>query len=95
MSLSESDLRAELENFLNNWLQSYLSEVLGDLLNLTTRKIDSQYLRALAFQLYEKNGLVKRNEANQIVKLITNNDRKKLWGMGIKIGRYHIYLPKC
>ena len=57
-------------------------------------KIDSQYLRALAFQLYEKNGLVKRNEANQIVKLITNNDRKKLWGMGIKIGRYHIYLPK-
>ena len=90
----ESDLRAELENFLNNWLQSYLSEVLGDLLNLTTRKIDSQYLRALAFQLYEKNGLVKRNEANQIVKLITNNDRKKLWGMGIKIGRYHIYLPK-
>ena len=90
----ESDLRAELENFLNNWLQTYLNEVLGDLLNLTTRKIDSQYLRALAFQLYEKNGLVKRNEADQIVKLITNNDRKKLWGMGIKIGRYHIYLPK-
>ena len=91
----ESDLRAELENFLNNWLQSYLSEVLGDLLNLTTRKIDSQYLRALAFQLYEKNGLVKRNEANQIVKLITNNDRKKLWGMGIKIGDIIFIYQKC
>ena len=64
------------------------------MLGLTTRKIDSQYLRALAFQLYEKNGLIKRSDANEIVKLITSEDRKKLWGMGIKMGRYHIYLPK-
>ena len=30
----------------------------------------------------------------KIVKLIPTEERKKLWGMGIKIGRYHIYLPK-
>tara|TARA_B100000963_G_scaffold139251_1_gene121296 strand:+ start:2528 stop:4993 length:2466 start_codon:yes stop_codon:yes gene_type:complete len=90
----ESDLKSELEIFLNNWLKSHLNEILGDLLGLTTRKIDSQYLRALAFQLYEKNGLIKRSDANEIVKLITSEDRKKLWGMGIKMGRYHIYLPK-
>ena len=46
------------------------------------------------FQLYEKNGVVKRNEVDKIVKSIPANERKKLWGMGIKIGRYHIYLPK-
>ena len=30
----------------------------------------------------------------KIVKMIPTEERKKLWGMGIKIGRYHIYLPK-
>ena len=27
-------------------------------------------------------------------KINTNKGEEKLWGMGIKIGRYHIYLPK-
>ena len=46
------------------------------------------------FQLYENNGVIKRNDVDQIVKSIPADERKKLWGMGIKIGRYHIYLPK-
>ena len=33
-------------------------------------------------------------EVDKIVKSIPTEERKKLWGMGIKIGRYHIYLPK-
>jgi ATP-dependent RNA helicase SUPV3L1/SUV3 len=48
----------------------------------------------LIFQLYEKNGVIKRSEIDNIVKLIPAEERKKLWGMGIKIGRYHVYLPK-
>ena len=44
--------------------------------------------------MYEKNGVIKRSEIDNIVKLIPTEERKKLWGMGIKIGRYHIYLPK-
>ena len=51
-------------------------------------------MRGLVFQLYEKNGVIKRNEIDNIVKSIPSEERKKLWGMGIKIGRYHIYLPK-
>jgi ATP-dependent RNA helicase SUPV3L1/SUV3 len=46
------------------------------------------------FQLYENNGVVKRSDVNEIVKSVPSEERKKLWGMGIKIGRYHIYLPK-
>ena len=30
----------------------------------------------------------------KLLNLIPAEERKKLWGMGIKIGRYHIYLPK-
>ncbi len=90
----ELESKIKLEEFLRKWFNSYLNEILGDLINLTKKKINNQYLRALVFQLYEKNGVIKRNEIDSIVKLIPADERKKLWGMGVKIGRYHVYLPK-
>ena len=92
-SLSE-DSKLKLSIFLNKWLKNYIDKVLGDLIKLTKHKITNQYLRGLVFQLYENNGVIKRTEVDKIVKLIPTEERKKLWGMGIKIGRYHIYLPK-
>jgi ATP-dependent RNA helicase SUPV3L1/SUV3 len=86
--------KKELEKFLKRWVILHISEVLGDLINLTKIKIENQYLRALAYQLYESNGVLKRKNVDQIVKLISKEERKKLWNMGIKIGRYHIFLPK-
>jgi ATP-dependent RNA helicase SUPV3L1/SUV3 len=86
--------KTRLINYLNKWLRNYTNEVLGDLIKLTKHEIKNQYLRGLVFQLYENNGVVKRDEVNEIVKSIPVEERKKLWGMGIKIGRYHIYLPK-
>ena len=79
---------------MKKWLDNYVVETLGDLINLTKQKTDNQYLRALVFQLYEKNGVLIRSEVNNIVKLIPKEERKKLWSMGIKIGRYHVYLPR-
>ena len=89
-----NESKIKLIKFLEKWLNNYINEVLGDLINLTKHKISNQYLRGLVFQLYENNGVIKRNEIDKIVKLIPIEERKKLWGMGIKIGRYHIYLPK-
>ena len=86
--------KKELEQFLKSWIDLHINEVLGDLINLTKIKIENQYLRALAFQLYENNGVLKRKSVDDIVKLISKEERKKLWNMGIKIGRYHIFLPK-
>ena len=86
--------KSELEVFVKNWLYQYINENLGDLINLTKVKIENQYLRALAFQLYENNGVLKRKNIDEIIKLISKEERKKLWSMGIKIGRYHIFLPK-
>ncbi len=90
----EEETKFKLEKFLKQWFESYINEILGDLINLTKKKIENQYLRALVFQLFEKNGVIKRSEIENIVKLIPAEERKKLWGMGIKIGRYHVYLPK-
>ena len=88
------DSKSKLSLFLNKWLTSYINEVLGDLIKLTKHQINNQYLRGLIYQLYENNGVIKRSEVDKIVKSIPPEERKKLWGLGIKIGRYHIYLPK-
>ena len=90
----ELETKLKLEEFLKKWFNRYINTVLDDLINLTKQKIENQYLRALVFQLYEKNGVIKRTEIDNIVKLIPGEERKKLWSMGIKIGRYHVYLPK-
>ena len=86
--------KTKLVLYLNKWLSDYINEILGDLIKLTKHEITNQYLRGLVFQLYENNGVIKRDEVDKIVKSIPQEERKKLWGMGIKIGRYHIYLPK-
>ena len=92
-SLDENS-KLKLIAYLNKWLSKYKNDLLGDLIKLTKYKISNQYLRGLLFQLYENNGVIKRESIEKIVKLIPAEERKKLWGMGIKIGRYHIYLPK-
>ena len=85
--------KSELEVFVKNWLYEYINENLGDLINLTKIKIENQYLRALAFQLYENNGVLKRKNIDEIIKLISKEERKKLWSMGIKIGRRMFLQP--
>ena len=92
-SLSKES-KSDLELFLKNWLSQYINDELKDLLNLRKIKIENQYLRALVFQIYESNGIIKRKQIEHIVKLVSKEERKKLWGMGIKIGKYHIYLPR-
>ena len=71
--------KKKLITYLNKWLNSHIYEVLGDLIKLTKHKIENQYLRGLVFQLYENNGVVKRNEVDRIVKSIPSEERKKLW----------------
>ena len=87
-------IKIELENFIKVWLFNNINETLADLINLTKVKIENQYLRALSFQLYENNGVLKRKNIDEVIKLISKEERRKLWDMGIKIGRYHVFLPK-
>ena len=84
----------ELEQCVKNWIASHVNEVLGDLINLTKIKIEDQYLRALAYRLYEDNGVLKRKKIEEVINLVSKEERKKLWSMGVKIGRYHVFLPK-
>ena len=86
--------RSKLENFLKNWMDKFIKETLHDLLNLKLEPDKNKYIRALMFQLFENNGVLKRETVSDIVTAIKKDERKKIWELGIKIGRYHIYLPK-
>ena len=86
--------KLKLEIFLKNWITNHIEEVLGDLLNLNEENVKNKYIRALMFQLFENNGVIKREIVKEIVSSIKAEERKKIWDLGIKIGRYHIYLPK-
>ena len=86
--------KLKLEIFLKNWITNHIKEVLGDLLNLNNENVKNKYIRALMFQLFENNGVIKREIVKEIVSSIKSEERKKIWDLGIKIGRYHIYLPK-
>ncbi len=86
--------KSKLETFLKSWVDDYIKEILGDLLSLNKEYAKNKYIRALMFRLFENNGVLKRELVDEIVKSIKLDERKKIWELGIKIGRYHIYLPK-
>ena len=86
--------KLKLEIFLKNWIAIHIKEMLGDLLNLNEENVKNKYIRALIFQLFENNGVIKREIVKEIVSSIKVEERKKIWDLGIKIGRYHVYLPK-
>ena len=88
------EVKEELLHFLSDWLSGYISEELNDLINLIKLDNKNKYLRALSFQLYESNGILKRINVEDIVKAISKDERKQFKSLGIKIGRYHIFLPK-
>ncbi len=87
---SKKKLKINLESKLTKLIKTDLS----DLVNLSETKFKNSYVRALCYQLFENNGIMKRENINQIVKNISKEDRVNLKKAGIKIGRYHIYLPK-
>jgi len=90
----EINAKENLSSFLNTWINNLISEQLHDLINLTKLENKNQYLRALAFQLYEGNGVLKRSDVKDIINSISKDERKQFFKLGIKIGRYHIFLPK-
>ena len=49
-------------------------------------------IKALAYQLYENNGVLKRDQVSEYVKELGQNERKILRDLGVKFGRYHVFL---
>ena len=86
--------KEKLKENLEKKLKKLVTNELSDLVNLSEVKFKNSYVRALCYQLFENNGVLKREAVNQIVKNIPKEERIVLRKAGIKIGRYHIFLPK-
>ena len=90
----DEESKEKLHINLQKKLYSLISSELSDLVNLSESKFKNNYVRALSYQLYEKNGVMKRDSVHQMIKNISKEDRLNLRKAGIKIGRYHIFLPR-
>ncbi len=90
----EIDERKRLQNYLSKWIKEKINDVLKSLIDLKNLKETNSSIRALAFQLYENNGVLKRDNVSNYLKKMDQNERKILRNLGVKFGRYHIFLFK-
>ena len=84
----------KLSDFLEKWLLDKINNELKSLMDLKYLKQKNPHIRALAYHLYENNGVVKRENVTDSLKKINQEDRKILRDLGVKFGRYHIFLFK-
>jgi ATP-dependent RNA helicase SUPV3L1/SUV3 len=90
----EQDQRQKLSSFIKKWLKNKIDTVLQSLIDLKNLKDKHSSIKALAYQLYENNGVLKRENVSEYLKNLEQNERKILRDLGVKFGRYHVFLHK-
>ena len=84
--------KQKLSDFINKWIQDKINLVLKSLVDLKNIKDKNSSIKALAYQLYENNGVLKREQVSDYLKSLGQNERKILRELGVKFGRYHVFL---
>ena len=90
----DEESKEKLKINLEQKLSQLITTELQDLVNLSKANFNNNYARALCYQLFENNGVIKREIVNEMTKNILKEDRLNLRKAGVKIGRYHIFLPR-
>ena len=90
----ETSDQLQLSNYLMNWLNNKIKDDLKSLIDLKQIKINNPSIRALAYQLYESNGVIKREHVSNFLNKLGQEERRVLRELGVKFGRYHIFLYK-
>ena len=90
----EQNQRQQLTNFLIKWLKDKINLTLKSLIDLKFLEDKNSSIKALAYQLYENNGVIKRKQVAEYLKTLGQNERKTLRDLGVKFGRYHVFLHK-
>jgi len=84
--------KQKLSDFIYKWLHNKINTVLKNLIDLKNLKEKNSSIKALAYQLYENNGVLKRDQVTEYLAILDQNERKILREMGVKFGRYHVFL---
>jgi ATP-dependent RNA helicase SUPV3L1/SUV3 len=88
----ENDDKQKLSEFIEKWIKEKINLVLKSLIDLKNLKESNSSIKALAYQLYENNGVIKREIVIEYLKKLGQDDRKILRDLGVKFGRYHVFL---
>ena len=88
----EKDQNQKLTDFIYKWLHNKINTILKSLIDLKNLKEKNSSIKALAYQLYENNGVLKREQVSEYLKTLGQNERKILRELGVKFGRYHVFL---
>ena len=86
--------KQKLSNFIEKWIKEKINFVLKSLFDLKNLKESNSSIKALAYQLYENNGVIKRENVTDYLKNLEQEERKILRDLGVKFGRYHVFLFK-
>jgi len=90
--IADQNTKQKLNDYINKWIQEKINNVLKSLVNLKNIKENNSSIKALAYQLYENNGVLKREQVAEYLKNLEQNERKILRELGVKFGRYHVFL---
>ena len=90
----EYDEKLKLNTYLQKWINEKIKIELKSLIDLKNIKESNPELRALSYHLYENNGVVKRENVSNYLNKLDQDQRGKLRRIGVKFGRYHIFLFK-
>ena len=74
----EHNQTQKLVNYLEKWLKNKIDTILKSLIDLKDLKEKNSSIKALAYQLYENNGVLERNEVSEYLKNLGQNERKIL-----------------
>merc|ERR1712127_519718 len=88
----ENNDKQKLSEFVEKWLKEKINIVLKSLIDLKNLKEKNSSIKALAYQLYENNGVIKREKVAEYLKKLGQDERKILIDLGVKFGRYHVFL---
>ena len=89
--LENSD-KQKLSEFIEKWIKEKIDIILKSLIDLKNLKESNSSIKALAYQLYENNGVIKRESVANYLKNLGQDERKTLRDLGVKFGRYHVFL---
>jgi len=88
----ENKEKQKLSDFIEGWIKEKINLVLKSLIDLKDLKESNSSIKALAYQLYESNGVIKREVVDEYLKKLGQDERKILRDLGVKFGRYHVFL---
>ena len=88
----ENKHKQKLSEFIDRWIKEKINIVLKSLIDLKNLKDSNSSIKALAYQLYESNGVIKRDQVSTYLKKLGQDERKILRDLGVKFGRYHVFL---